>query len=31
MAQFLIWSQEALDDIENIKEEMDKIKMKVKY
>ena len=29
MAQFLIWSQEALDDIENIKEEMDK--MKVKY
>jgi len=29
MAQSLIWSQEALDDIENIKEEMDK--MKVKY
>lgn len=29
MAQFLIWPQEALDDIENIKEEMDK--MKVKY
>lgn len=29
MAQTLIWSQEALDDIENIKEELDK--MKVKY
>ena len=29
MAQSLIWSQEVLDDIENIKEEMDK--MKVKY